>query len=102
MDKPARSALIKLMMTYFIECDFSCQEAAHIILGLPLIEKSFKVVSINLSSSSRVMLNTEVLDDDNDDVDFCQIANELCNLNCNSEIKFHCKTKFDNLCYAVN
>ena len=66
-DKPARSALIKLMMTYPIEHDFSCQEAAHIILGLPLIEKSFKVVSINLSSLSQVMLNTEALDDDSDD-----------------------------------
>ena len=58
------------MITYPIECDFSCQEAAHIILGLPLIEKSFKVVSINLSGSSQVMLNTETLDDDdNNDSD---------------------------------
>ena len=66
-DKPARSALIKLMMTYPIERDFSCQEATHIVLGLPLIEKSFKVVSINLSSTSQVMLNAEALDDDGDD-----------------------------------
>ena len=57
------------MMTYPIEHDFSCLEAAHIILGLLLIEKSFKVVSVNLSSSSRVMLNTEALDDDGDDDD---------------------------------
>ena len=66
-DKLAWSTLIKLMMTYPIERDFSCQEAAHNVLGLPLVEKSFKVVSVNLSGSSRVMLNTEALDDDGDD-----------------------------------
>ena len=51
-DKLAWSTLIKLMMTYPIERDFSCQKAAHIILGLSLIEKLFKVVSVNLSNSS--------------------------------------------------
>src|SRR5947209_5637350 len=66
-DKPAQNTLIKLMMTYSIERDFSCQEAAHIILGLLFIEKSFKVVSVNLFSSSQVMLNTEALDNDGDD-----------------------------------
>src|SRR5436305_9089537 len=72
VDKPAQSVLIKLIMTYPIERDFSCQEAAYIILGLPLIEKSFKMVAINLSGLSwviYVMLNTEALDGGNNDED---------------------------------